>query len=81
MDSTTLREDRCLHYMQTARAFAAAGRKIPGHILGMLARSSPIWKNWPDVPKQVRDATRLYWDVKNRTNDAKNVGNLGRGAS
>lgn len=81
MDSTTLREDRCLHYMQTARAFDAAGRKVPGHILGMLAKSSPIWKSWPNVPKQVRDATRLYWDVKNRTKDAKNGGIHVRGAS
>lgn len=74
-------EARCAQYMQIARACDAAGRKVPGHILGMLAKSSPIWKNWPNVPQSVRDATRLYWDVKNRTNDAKNVGNHVRGAS
>lgn len=64
---------RCEHYMQTARAFAKAGRRVPGHILGMLAKSSPVWKNWPDVPKQVRDATRLYWDVRNRAKEAKDA--------
>ncbi len=71
MDRTTQHEDRCLHYMQTARAFDAAGRKIPGHILGMLARSSRIWKSWPNVPQPVREATKTYWNVKNRTRDAQ----------
>ncbi len=71
MERTTLHEDRCHHYMQTARAFAAAGRNIPGHILGMLAKSSRVWKSWPNVPQAVRDATKTYWDVKNRTKEAK----------
>jgi hypothetical protein len=63
-------EERCQSHMRTARLCDSMKRKIPGHILGDLARAERVWKNWPNVPQQVRDATRLYWDVENRTRDA-----------
>lgn len=65
---------RCQQYMQVARAFSAAGRPVPSHILGMLAKSVPVWKEWSDVPHQVRSATKLYWDVRNRTKEQHSAG-------
>lgn len=45
--------DRAAHLLALAKAFDAAGRPIPGHILAALARCRSSWKKRKDVPPSV----------------------------
>lgn len=47
------------HLLATARAFAAAGRQVPGHVLYRLWGVRSSWRGQPDIPAQVTAACQL----------------------